>query len=256
MFIDSHCHLTLDDFQDDLDDVILRADKAGIEKIIVPGMDLPTSKYAVELSEKYEIVNAAIGVHPQDSKKFTVNQIEQFKDLTEHPKVVAIGEIGLDYYWDYAPREVQNVVLKEFLNLALECQLPVILHNREAFFDLMENVNETKFKELTGVFHCFSEDAKTAQRVIDLGFAVSFTGTVTFKNSKSAGISKEIPLQNQLLETDAPFMAPVPYRGKRNEPGYVKELAEKQAELRNISVEEVGSITTDHAYRLFPKLRN
>ena len=244
MFIDSHCHLTLDDFQEDLVEVVLRAKELGIDKIIVPGMDLPTSKYAIELSEQYESVYAAIGVHPQDSKKFSPEQVDQFKDLANQPKVVAIGEIGLDYFRDYAPRDTQKTVFKEFLILAIDKNLPVIIHNRQAFFDLMELVSDPLFKKLTGVFHCFSEDEKTAKRVLDLGFSVSFTGTVTFKNSKTAEISKQIPLYNQLLETDAPFMAPVPYRGKRNEPGYIKEIAQKQAELRNISVERLFPFST------------
>ncbi len=256
MLIDSHCHLTLEDFQKDLDEVILRAEESGIGKIIVPGLDLQTSQYAIELAERYGSVYAAVGTHPQDSKSYNNNQMDQFEKLMDHEKVVAIGEIGLDYYWDYAPRDTQKQVFMEFLELAKVTKTPVIIHNREAYADLINCVKEKQFENVTGVFHCFSEDEKSAREVLDLGFSVSFTGTITFKNSKTAEISKAVKLSDQLLETDAPFMAPVPYRGKRNEPSFVKEIAQKQAEFRNITVEEVGRITTDHAFRLFPKLKN
>jgi len=256
MFIDTHCHLTFPDFADDIADVVSRANDVGIEKIIVPSISLETSYEAIELAEKFDSVFASVGVHPQDSQQFENQQIEAFHDLAEHPKVVAIGEIGLDYYRDYAPHFVQKEVLRRFLELSADVNLPVIIHNRAAFSDLIEILEESKFVKTAGVFHCFSEDEVFAQQLIKIGFVVSFTGTVTFKKSKSAQIAQKIKLEKQLLETDAPFMAPVPNRGKRNEPAFIKDIAEKQAELHQISVEKVGKITTDLAIKTFPRLKN
>ena len=256
MFIDTHCHLTFPNFKEDLDDVITRAEAADVRKIIVPGMDLHTSREAVQLADQYVAVYAAVGVHPQESRSFNPDHMKEFEGLASHPKVVAVGEIGLDFYRDYAPHDLQKSVFRNFLNFAGHRRLPVIIHNRAAYDDILKIVREAEFREVSGVFHCFSEDERGADEVMDLGYAVSFTGTVTFKNSKTAEISRSTPLDKQLLETDAPFMAPAPFRGKRNEPAYVKHIAEKQAELRAITPGEVGRITTEHAYHIFPRLRN
>ena len=255
MLIDTHTHLTFPNFQNDIDDVILRAKKAGVNKLIVPGLSLKTSKEAIALAEKEPSIYAAIGVHPQDSHLFDKEQLDDFYVLANHPKVVAVGEIGLDYYRDHAPRSVQKRVLRLFLKLASEVGLPIIIHNRAAFFDLVEILKEPEFENLKGVFHCFSEDEKTAEKVVEMGFLISFTGTITFKNSISAQIAKNLPIEKQLLETDAPFMAPVPNRGKRNEPAFVKFTADKLAELHNLSVAEICRITTGAALQLFPKLK-
>lgn len=254
MFIDTHSHLTFPDFTKDIQDVISRATDVGINRIIVPSISLETSLAAIKLAEKYDSVYAAVGVHPQDSQKLDQNKTGEFFRLSKHPKVVAIGEIGLDYYRDYAPQEVQKNVLNDFLSLAVESDLPVILHNRSAFSDLIEILRQKKFSNLRGVFHCFSEEKKEAEHIIDMGFWLSFTGTITFKNSRSAQIAQDISLKRQLLETDAPFMAPVPNRGRRNEPAYLKDIAEKLAELHEVSVEEVAKITTKQAFQIFPKL--
>ncbi len=254
MFIDTHTHLTFSEFQNDIDDVVLRAYNAGINKLIVPGLSLKNSKEAITLAEKEPSVYAAVGVHPQESLQFNQGQIDDFYNIANHPKVVAIGEIGLDYFRDYAPRSVQQDVFRIFLSLACDLDLPIIIHNRSAFFDLFDILKNADFKNLSGVFHCFSEDAKTAAEVLKMGFVVSFTGTITFKNSTSALVAKKIPIEKQLLETDAPFMTPVPNRGKRNEPAFVKFTAEKLAELHDLSLDEVAKKTTDLALQLFPKL--
>ena len=254
MFVDTHAHLTFSDFQNDIDDVVLRANQAGVNKLIVPGLSLKTSKEAIVLAEKEPSVYAAVGVHPQESLQFTQGQLDDFYNIADHPKVVAIGEIGLDYFRDYAPRSVQQDVLRIFLNLACDLNLPIIVHNRSALFDLFDILKMDEFKNLSGVFHCFSEDEKTAAEVLKMGFFLSFTGTITFKNSASTRMAKIIPVEKQLLETDAPFMTPVPNRGKRNEPAFVKFTAEKLADLHDLSVDEVGTKTTDLALQLFPKL--
>ncbi len=254
MLVDSHTHLIFPEFQEDLEETVRRAEEADVRRMIVPGIDLPTSRRAVELAERFDPVYAAIGVHPQDSAAFQESEMTWFRETARHPKVVAIGEIGLDYYRDYAPRERQLEVLRKFLSLAAEERLPVILHNRKAFADLWAEVQAFAPGDLAGVFHCFSEGVAEAERVIGRGFLVSFTGTITFKKSSSAEIARQIPLEKQMLETDAPFMAPVPHRGKRNEPAFVRYIAEKQGELHGLPLEKVAEITTRNAFALFSKL--
>lgn len=254
MLIDTHCHLTFPEYQADIAAVIDRALQAGVEKIIVPATDLSSSRAAVELADRFSAVYAAIGVHPQDARNHTTGETARFESLLVHPRVVAVGEIGLDYYRDYGPREQQKRVLLEFMQLAGDNDLPVILHNRAAYEDLMAVVKRPEFRDIKGVFHCFSESVTRAHEVIDLDYAVSFTGTITFKNSSTRSICREVDLTRQFLETDGPFMAPVPYRGKRNEPAYVREIAQMQAEMRDMSVEDVGRVTTEHALCRFPGL--
>ncbi len=256
MLIDTHTHLFFSDFEGDLDDVVRRAVAAGVEKMIVPGTDLATSRRAIEMAEQYEPVYAAVGVHPQETKTFSPSQLDQFRKMTGHTKVVAVGEIGLDYYRDYAPHELQKEVLISFLNLAGESGLPVIVHNRQAFQDVFALICREEYREIAGVFHCFSGDVPEARRIIEQGYLISFTGTITFKKSRAAAVARQIALEHQLVETDAPFMAPVPYRGKRNEPAFVRFVAEKQAELHGIDFAQAAKITTENAFRLFAKLSN
>lgn len=254
MFIDTHTHLTFPDFREDIDGVINRALQAGVDKFIVPSIDLKSSRDAIALAEKYPPVFAAIGVHPQDSQKFDSSLLDEFYRMAKHPKVVAIGELGLDYYRDYAPHAVQREVLELFLKLASEVSLPVILHNRKAFTDLISILKQKEYDKLRGVFHCFSEDEMRAEEVLAMGFVVSFTGNITFKKSMSARVARLLPLEKQLLETDAPFMAPVPKRGKQNEPAFIPYIAEKQAELHDVKVEDVARVTTALAEQTFPKI--
>jgi len=255
MFFDTHTHLTLPEFQNDLDAVIERALIAGVEKLIVPAIDLESSRVAVSLAEKYAPIFAAVGVHPQDAESFEIKHREEFLQLTHHSKVVAVGEIGLDYFRRSAPPEIQKQVLRFFLELAIETRLPVILHNRVAFADLLSLITTPEYRAVRGVFHCFSEKLPVAEQVIRLGFALSFTGIITFRNSRTAEIAQKIAMNQQLLETDAPFMAPAPHRGKRNEPAFVRLIAEKQAELHRLRVAEVGQMTSELALRIFPRLQ-
>ncbi len=256
MLIDSHAHLNFESFDSDREAVIARARQVGVEKIIVPSVDLESSQKAVELAEQYDPLYAAVGVHPQDAEKFSEEQIAQFLAWAAHPKVVAIGELGLDFYRDYNPRELQIRVFERFVRLARETGLPVIIHNREADEEVLNVVSKPEFAGVTGVFHCFSSTVEYAKKVLDLGFFISFTGIVTFKNSNSRDVLREIPPDRLLLETDSPLLAPVPHRGKRNEPAFVRFVAEEFARVKGLSLEEVAEITTQNARRLFPKLKN
>ncbi len=249
-FIDTHCHLEMDEFNPDSDEVIERAKNVGIEAIITIGSDLKGNKGALELSEKYESIYAAVGFHPHDAKDFTEEIYRKLKEWTAKEKVVAIGEIGLDYHYDNSPREVQRAVFKRQLSLAKETGLPVVIHSREAKKDTLEIVKESGIDK--GVFHCFSGDMDMAEKVMAMGFHISIAGPVTFKNAKKlVEIVKSIPDDYLLIETDAPYLAPEPFRGKRNEPSYLVYITRTIAGLRGISMDDLARITTLNAKRLF-----
>ncbi len=257
MFIDSHAHLNFEAFDADREAVLQRARESGVDKIIVPSVDLESSRKAVELAEHYPELYAAVGVHPEDAEKFSEEQIAQFLKWAGHPKVVAVGEIGLDFYRDYNPRDLQIRVFGRFVRLAKQTDLPIIIHNREADEEVLSLLaEEPELAGAPGVFHCFTGDVAFAKKVLDLGYFISFTGIVTFKNSNLREVLREIPLDRLLLETDSPLLAPVPYRGKRNEPAFVRFIAEEFARVKNLSLKEVAEITTQNARRLFPKLEN
>jgi len=256
MFIDTHAHLNFESFDADRDAVIQRAVEAGVDKIIVPSVDEKSSRLAVDLAECYSQVYAAVGIHPQDAQDYSENRIQTFYDWAKHPKVVAIGEIGIDYYRDYNGKDLQIQVFRRFVRLAQETNLPVIIHNREADSDILRIVESKEFGSVTGVFHCFSSGVPTAQRVLKAGYLISFTGTVTFKKSESANVLRELPLGKLMIETDSPFLTPTPFRGKRNEPAFVRYVAEKFSEVKEVPLEEIASVTAQNAYRLFQKLKN
>jgi len=256
MFIDTHAHLNFESFDTDRDAVIRRAIDAGVDKIIVPSVDEKSSLLAIDLAERYSQVYAAVGIHPQDAQNYSESRMQTFYEWTLHPKVVAIGEIGLDYYRDYNPRDLQIQVFKRFLQLAKETNLPVIIHNREADSDSLSIIENREFAPIAGVFHCFSSDVSTAYRVLEAGYVISFTGTVTFKKSDSANVLRELPLAKLMIETDSPFLAPMPFRGKRNEPAFVRYVAEKFSKVKEVPLEEIARITTQNAHQLFQKLKN
>jgi len=256
MFIDSHAHLNFEAFDADRTAVIQRAIEAGVEKIVVPSVEVESSARAVELAETYPPLYAAVGVHPQDAEKFLEDQIPRFLQWAKHPKVVAIGELGLDFYREYNPRKLQIQVFERFVSLAKETSLPVIIHNRSADTDVLAVLSRAEFSTVTGVFHCFSSDLAYAKKVLNLGYFLSFTGIVTFKNSNARDVLRELPLDRLLIETDAPLLAPVPHRGKRNEPAYVRFIAQEFARVKGLALEEVAKVTTQNALRLFPKLKN
>jgi TatD DNase family protein len=253
MFIDTHAHLNYPDIISEIDSIVSRAVDTGIEYIIVPATDYTSSLEIIELVQKHKILYGAIGIHPTELAGFHEKHLNEIDGLTSSDKIVAIGEIGLDYYWKPYDKELQHYVLKSQLQIALSRNLPVILHNRESSEDLMEIVGG--FQGLRGQFHSFSGDEQMAKKCIELGFYISFTGNLTYKpNEKtltSHNIVKQTSPEHLLLETDTPYLPPVPYRGKRNEPSYLKHTAEKIAELKGITVEEVERITTDNAKKLY-----
>jgi TatD DNase family protein len=260
-YIDSHAHLTFENYQNDIEDVISRAKNAGVRYCVVPGTNLKTSRAAIALAENYECIYAGVGVHPHEVAKMGVMDLEAIEELSNHPKVVAIGEIGLDYHYDFSPREQQKKSFVSQIEIAVRGNLPVIIHTREAtndVFTLVQNMVEAhpRWRESNihpgrGVFHCFPGTVEDATFVRRLGFYVSYPGIVTFKNSESLKIIKQIGIENVLLETDSPYMTPVPFRGKRNEPEYIIYTGQKIAQALEMTEEQVAQVTTKNTIQLF-----
>ena len=272
MFIDSHAHLFSKDYEGDLREVIDRASVAGVELIVNPGTDLETSREAVELAEQFEGVYACVGFHPHEARRADASSLEEIEKLSHHEKVVAIGEIGLDYHYDYSPRERQREVFRIQIDIACRRNLPIVIHSREAEEDTVSIVEEKLGEPLTpdgglsgsggnrgfpgGVFHCFPGDVAMARRVIGWGFYISIPGPVTFgtrqnKPNVMAEVAATIPLEHILLETDSPYLSPVPLRGRRNEPANIPIIAQRIAELKALPVEEIGRVTSTGARKLF-----
>ncbi|MGH7453192.1 MAG: TatD family hydrolase [bacterium] len=251
IFIDTHAHLQLSHFDADREEVIQRASAAGVEKIIVVSTDVTSSRQSLQLTEKYPGLFAAVGIHPTDCSKATEEDFAIIVELARHPQVVAIGEIGLDFYWKPFSQEVQKRAFIRQMHLAQELRKPVIIHNREAGAAILQTLHDAGINHLSGVFHCFSENIEYAQRVLALGCHISFTGNLTYKKSTLPEVAAQVPLERLLLETDAPFMTPMPHRGKRNEPAYTVHIAEKLAEIKKISLAEVAKQTTANAIGLF-----
>ncbi|MCY7710192.1 TatD family hydrolase [Bacillus safensis] len=252
MLFDTHAHLNAEQYKEDLEQVIERAKSEKVEKIVVVGFDRPTITRAMELIEEYDFIYAAIGWHPVDAIDMTDEDLAWIKDLSQHEKVVAIGEMGLDYYWDKSPKDVQKEVFRRQIALAKEVNLPIVIHNRDATEDVVTILKEEGAAEVGGIMHCFTGSLETAKACMDMNFYISFGGPVTFKNAKKPKeVVKEIPNDRLLIETDCPYLTPVPFRGKRNEPSYVKYIAEQIAELREISFEELAELTTKNAKKVF-----
>ena len=252
MFIDTHAHLFYPNFENDLDEVIQRSKSAGVDYIIVPGTDIATSIKAIELADKYDFIYASVGVHPHDSKDWDESYIPKLEEIAKNKKVIAIGEIGLDYYYDFSPREKQLKSFENQIELALKLKLPIIVHNREANDDVMAIIRKYKNSGLKAQFHCFAGSVEDARELVEMHHFISFPGNVTFKKADSIrNVVSRIAVENLLLETDCPFMTPVPHRGERNEPAYVKLIAEKIAEIHHLSAEDVGRTTSYNAHKLF-----
>jgi len=261
LLTDTHCHLNLNLYQTDLKEVLERAWERGVQRILLPGIDLETSQLAIELSECHPGLFAAVGIHPNDALKWTEDTTDQLKDMIKHPRVVAIGEIGLDYYRQHAPHPLQQEILRLQLQLATENDLPVILHSRQAMQDLWPILEQwqadlqrraSPLALRPGVFHSYEGDAPTARHILDRNFLIGVSGPVTFKNAvERQQLFSTLALQGLVLETDSPYLTPHPYRGQRNEPGYVYEIAQKLAELHNTSLAEIAAHTTANANRLF-----
>ncbi|MCK8817080.1 TatD family hydrolase [Natroniella sulfidigena] len=251
MLTDTHAHLDFDRFEQDRQEVIARAKEEGISTIINVGADMQSSENSVELAKEYDFIYASVGVHPHEAKSVTKEDYQRLKELARHEKVIAIGEIGLDYHYDNSPREVQQQVFKEQLRVAKEVGLPVAIHSRDAKDDTLK-ILEEEASGLEGVMHCYAYDFNVARKVLRLGFHIAFGGVITFNNaSKLRTVVDKVSLNKILLETDAPYLTPDPHRGQRNEPSYVKHVAEKIAEIKGVSLEEVAQQTTANARKLF-----
>lgn len=252
MLFDTHVHLNARDFLEDRDETIKRAREAGVEYMTVVGFDRETITLAMEIAEQDEKIYAAVGWHPVDAIDMTEDDLKWIEELSQHPKVVAIGEMGLDYHWDKSPHDIQKEVFRKQIRLAKRVGMPIIIHNREATEDVISILEEEDVKEIGGIMHCYSDSTAYIDRILAMNFHISLGGPVTFKNAKlPKEVAVEVPLDRLLVETDAPFLAPHPNRGKRNEPAYVKIVAEKIAELREMPYEELAKATTENALKLF-----
>ena len=250
MLFDTHAHYDSEAFDEDRDQVLAGLPEKGVGLVLCPGSDLSSSKACVTLAETYSHVYAAAGVHPQEAGALRPGWEDTLRNFLSHPKVKAVGEIGLDYYYIYAPRAVQQAVFRTQMELAQETNLPVIVHDRDAHRDSMQIVRE--YPQVTGVFHCYSGGVEDAKALVKRGWMLSFTGTVTFKNARKApAVIQEIPLEHIMIETDAPYMAPTPFRGRRCDSGYVYRMAETIADWKGLPVEEVARITTENGKRFF-----
>jgi len=249
---DSHAHLDFPNFDQDREEVIDRAHAAGVQTIINIATDFESCQRVIALAEKNSRMYAVIGVHPHDAKTWEGERsTDRLKKLASHPKVVGIGEIGLDYYRDHSPRDRQKAAFVDQIGVARDLGLPIVIHNRDAFDDIFAILLANRAFEVGGVMHCFSEGVEAAQKTIDLGFHLSVNGIITFKNSRMASVAQAVRLDRMLLETDCPFLAPHPHRGRRNEPAYIAIVAEKMAELRCCPVAEISAVTDANAARLF-----
>ena len=251
MLFDTHAHLDDRAFDSDREQLLCGLAARGTSLVMNPGCSLESSENAVALANRYPWIYAAVGSHPDVADEVNDAVLERYRRLAaENPKVKAIGEIGIDYHYEDIPRELQLKAFRMQMALARELGLPVIVHEREAHEDGMKVVKE--FPEVKGVFHCYSGSAEMARQLVDLGWYIGFTGVLTFKNARKAiETAQSIPLERIVLETDCPSMAPVPFRGKRNDPGYLCYMAEKLAQIRGLSVEEISHITAENGKRLY-----
>ena len=258
-YIDTHAHLQLEAFADDWKKVLDRSCEQGVTRVLLPGSDLEDSRKGLAMASAEQRFWCSAGCHPHEAANFTremLDQLEQIVVSGRNGPLVAVGEIGLDYHYDFSPRDVQQTVFDWQIDLAHKYELPLIIHSREATADTLRILDQAADRglllEQAGVFHCFSGSLETAKRVIAMGFYLGFDGPVTFKNARRAlEVIQMCPRDRLLLETDSPFLAPVPYRGKRNEPGWLPLIAEKIADLWQVSIEEVAAVTTENALRLF-----
>lgn len=253
--IDTHAHLNDSQFESDLDDVITRAGSAGVERIIVCGYDMPSSRLAVDLADKHESIFATVGIHPHDAKHFNNEAVCELTELSRNNKVIAIGEIGLDFHYDFSPRPDQFTAFEAQINLAGELSLPIVVHSRESNPEVLQ-VLAANIEKIDGcVFHCFSGDEDFARDVLELGFYIGVDGPITYKSAaKLRRVVEVCPRDRLLIETDCPYLTPIPHRGKRNEPAYVRYVAEEVARIWEMSVEEAAAITSQNARMLFKKM--
>jgi TatD DNase family protein len=254
MLIDSHAHIQGKEYAGEAAAVIERAQAAGVETIIVVGGagDMSSNTEAVALAGSFPNIYATVGMHPHDAKDVGDEELNLLTRLAANPKVVAVGETGLDYYYSHSPHETQRQVFSKFIHLARETKLPIVVHERDAAAQAAELLRDEGKGDIRGVIHCFTGDYEAARHYLDLGFYLSFTGIITFKNAHALReVARKIPLESMFVETDSPYLTPVPHRGKRNEPAYVRFVAEVIAHLKNISLEDTASVTTANVRALF-----
>ena len=249
MYIDTHCHLNFPELYENRNAVIERAINAGVKKIITIGTDIESSIQSIEIAEEFPEVYAAAGIHPTDLLNVTDGWKNKLVNLLKHPKVVAVGEIGLDYYWDTTKPDDQKRFLYDQINIAKSMNLPMIIHNRRADDDIKSILLENKY--FNGVLHCYSSNEHFAQEMLELGFHLSFTGNVTYGSKKLQRVLRVVPLERIMLETDAPFITPVPHKGKTNEPAYVPLIAQNIADIKELPIDTVAQSTTQTALHLF-----
>lgn len=252
MLFDSHSHMYYKDFEKDINQVIERMEQAGVKYVLNAGTDLETSLLAIDMAKKYEGFYASVGCHPHDVKELDDETILMFKSLCKKEKVCAIGEIGLDYFHEHSPRDLQKYWFRKQIQLAHEVKKPIIIHDRDANEDTMKILKEENAFELGVLMHCFSGSLELARQYVKLGAMISIAGPITFKNSKKlADIAREISLEYLMVETDAPYLTPEPFRGKRNESSYVRHTAQKVADIRGVDLEVIAEATTANAKRFF-----
>jgi TatD DNase family protein len=252
--IDSHAHIQGKEYAGETAAVIQRAGEAGVEQIIVVGGagDMSSNTAAIALAESCAGLYATVGMHPHDAKDVGEEELQELKNLAAHPKVIAVGETGLDYYYNHSPREVQRRVFAQFIRLAGETELPLVVHERDAAGEAVELMRSEGAGKIRGVIHCFTGDYDAARNYLDLGFYLSFTGIITFKNAQPLrDVVRRVPLDRMFVETDSPYLTPVPHRGKRNEPAYVRLVAGTVARVKSITLEEVAHTTTRNVQQLF-----
>ena len=255
MFFDSHAHYDDDRFNEDRHELLSAMPQNKVDYIVNAAADIVSSNEGVQLSEEYSFVYAGVGVHPHSVEELDASNegrrtLEHLEELSRHPKVVAIGEIGLDYYYEHSPRKIQKIWFKRQMELAKKVDLPIIVHSRDAVQETFDMISQSGLRK--GVIHCFSGSAEMAQEYIKLGFYIGVGGTITFKNARrSVEVVEEIPIESIVIETDCPYLTPMPHRGKRNDSTYLIHIAEKIAEVKNISIEEVARITSKNAKDLF-----
>ena len=249
MLIDTHCHLFFDEIKEDLSSVLKRATDLGVTKFICVGTNIEDSKESYNLALNYENIFSTAGVHPHDTEEVAENYIDELYNLLKDKKVVAVGEIGLDYFKELSDISVQKKIFAEQLELAQKINKPIVFHNRDSDDDIINTLSE--FPNVYGVAHCFSSTYDVAKKLIDMGFYISFSGNLTFKNSHLPDVAKRLPIDRLLVETDSPFLSPVPHRGKTNEPGRARFVADLLARLHNLSINEVAQITTTNAKAIF-----
>lgn len=252
MLFDTHTHLNDLAFEEDREKVIERAQKEGVSLLVNVGFNRETIPPTLKLAESYDFIYAAVGWHPQDAGEMRAEDLAWIEELASHPKVVAIGEMGLDYYWDKAPRDVQKEVFRKQIALAKRVKKPIVIHDRDAHRDVVDILREEGAEEVGGVMHCFGGSYELAQECLDLNFYISFGGPLTFKNAKKPKeVARQIPLNRLLIETDSPYLTPHPFRGKRNESSYVTYVVQSLADIKEVSYEDICRITMENGKRLF-----